>query len=365
MHRWLGLTCGAILVVTGLTGVLLAFYVEIDGAVNPRLRTDQPQAQPSSYEAVYARLQEVPVETPGYWKIEIPHVGGPITSRYYTTAASDARTRLVTLDPTTLQLRRDAYWNDTFFTWIYDLHMNFQLGPAGKIAMGVAALLMLIMLLSGIMSWALPTSSLAAKLHFKRDASAPRRIYDIHKLSGVYGLVPLLLCVGTGAMICLPNVFHPLLDNFWPLKREPSVVSVPIAGHARISVDDAIATGLAYFPGSRVVWVRVPASPVEPYDLQIRQAGAPMTRFPRTHLWIDQYSGGVLSVSDPRYDAFGDTVLNWLVPLHDGKAFGLVGRVLVMALGLLAPVLFVTGYLRWSQKRSGIRKTAHRKLHGA
>ena len=60
-----------------------------------------------------------------------------------------------------------------------------------------------------------------------------------------------------------------------------------------------------------------------------------MNRFPRTHLFIDQYSGRVLGVHDPKVDGFGDTVLNWLVPLHDGKAFGMIGRVVVMLLGLM------------------------------
>src|SRR5262249_49385767 len=87
----------------------------------------------------------------------------------------------------------------------------------------------------------------------------------------------------------------------------------------------------------------------------IRPAGAPMNRFPRTHLFVDQYSGRVVDVLDPKVDGFGDLVLNWLVPLHDGKAFGIVGRVVVMLLGLTPSVMLVTGFMRWNQKRRAQR----------
>lgn len=339
--------------------------MEIDGAVNPHLRADQPHALPESYESVYARLSRLPVDTPGYWKIEIPHTGGPITSRFYAPEEINARTRMVTLDPTTLRVMRDAFWNDTFFTWIYDLHMNLQLGPPGDIAMGIAALVMIVMLLSGLANWALPKGSVSSKLRFKRRTSSARRIYDIHKLVGLVSLVLVVLCVGTAAMISLPSVFHPMLDAFSSLKKEPSVTSAWSEGAERISIDDAIAVGLNYFPGSRVVWVRVPAGPHEPYDLQMRQPGDPMTRFPRTHLWLDQYTGRVLAVKDPHTEGFGDTVLNWLVPLHDGKAFGIAGRVLVMLLGPVIVILFVTGFIRWKQKRMGRARVAERNGRGS
>jgi uncharacterized iron-regulated membrane protein len=143
-----------------------------------------------------------------------------------------------------------------------------------------------------------------------------------------------------------------VLNAISPLKpSEPAVSSVPYAGPRRVPVDDVLARGPEHFPGSRVVWIRVPGSATQTYDLQIRQAGAPMTRFPRTHLFIDQYTNRILTVYDPKRDGAGDTVLNWLVPLHDGKAFGMAGRVIVMVLGLVPSVMFVTGFMRWRQKR--------------
>jgi uncharacterized iron-regulated membrane protein len=358
IHRWLGFSVGAILVITGLTGSLLAFYVEIERTIYPHMQTANPHALPSSYEAVYQRLAQLPTEPAGgFWKIELPPAGGVITSRYISPTGTGVPTRMVTLDPLTFEVLRDAHWNDTFFTWIYDVHMYLQFGAMttiGQVGMGIAALVMLVMLLSGLGNWLLPRNRLRAKLRLRwNNTTHSRRTYDVHKLVGASTVLLLIVTVGTGAMISLPNQVHAVLARWSALKPdEPPISSVPFEGARRLPVDEALAAGPAHFPGSRVVWVRVPDTPTRTYDLQIRQAGAPMSRFPRTHLYLDQYTGRVLAVYDPKRDGIGDMVLNWLVPVHDGKAFGMVGRIVAALLGLVPSVMFVTGLMRGRQKRA-------------
>lgn len=103
---------GAILVITGLTGTLLAFYVEIERGLYTHMQTAHPHALPSSYEGVYQRLAQLPPVAPGgTWSIEIPPDGGVITSRRYYSALSETAlrpTRMVTLDPLTFDVLRDA-----------------------------------------------------------------------------------------------------------------------------------------------------------------------------------------------------------------------------------------------------------------
>ncbi len=66
---------------------------------------------------------------------------------------------------------------------------------------------------------------------------------------------------------------------------------------------------------------------------------------------IDQYSGKVLQRYTPINATAGDNFLGWLFPLHTGHAFGLPGRILILALGFVPTVLYVTGLIRWLQKR--------------
>jgi uncharacterized iron-regulated membrane protein len=373
IHRCLAFTVGAILIIAGLTGTLLAFYVEIERGLYPHMQTAHRRAFPASYEAVYRRLAELPPIAPpgGTWSIEIPPDGGAITSRRYQNSVSETQvipTRMVTVDPVTFDVLRDAYWNDTFFTWIYDLHMYLQVGATttiGQAGMGIAALFMCVMLMGGLANWLLPPGGPRAKLRVKwRGVTRARRTYDLHKLFGGSWVLMLLLTVSTGALISLPNQVRPVLNAFSTLKPlVPDVRSVPLPGAERLAIDELLPKATQRFPGARVVWVHVPTLPDQPYDLEIRQAGAPMTRFPRTHLYLDQYTGGVLAVYDPKTDGVGDTVLNWLVPLHDGKAFGMVGRVLVMLMGLVPSVMMVTGFMRWRQKRTAWKAAARQRAN--
>jgi len=346
------LTVGLVLIIGGLTGVLLAFYVEIERTAYPHLRTAHPQALPVSYEAVYQRLARLPVALPGqHWRMEIPPAGGIITSRYQVPGQP---VRMVTLDPVTFAVLRDAPWGGTFFTWIYDVHMNLLFGPPGKIAMGIFGLAMAVLLVCGAGSWLLPPGRWRSKFTFKRQAPPTQRNYDLHKLSGGGSLLLLLLVTLTGAMICLPNQVRPLLSLFGPMKPTEPPPNPPAApGAARITVDEALRQGAAAIPGSTVVWIHVPGTASDVYDLRLRLPGGPMTRFPKTHVYLNQFTGQVIGVNNPRADGFGDWVLDWIVPLHDGKALGLAGRVIVMLLGLVPALLYATGFLRWKQKREG------------
>ena len=49
-------------------------------------------------------------------------------------------------------------------------------------------------------------------------------------------------------------------------------------------------------------------------------------------------------------------------PLHNGEAFGLAGRLLAFAGGLLPTLLLVTGWLRWRHKCAARRLSAARRV---
>jgi len=67
---------------------------------------------------------------------------------------------------------------------------------------------------------------------------------------------------------------------------------------------------------------------------------------------VGQYNGTILKVQDPgTRSTAGQTFIEWQWPLHSGRAFGWTWRILVFLTGLACPVLFVTGLIRWLQKR--------------
>ena len=97
--------------------------------------------------------------------------------------------------------------------------------------------------------------------------------------------------------------------------------------------------------------IETPGTAEGAVQITFAQAHEPSRRFPRTIVWLDQYSGAILATRDPRADGAGDVVLNWLHPIHAGELLGLPGRLALFATGLLPSVLLLTGWLRYRRRK--------------
>ncbi len=151
-------------------------------------------------------------------------------------------------------------------------------------------------------------------------------------------------------MLEVPEYANPLIDYFSALRPAPKPLSVD-TGSARISLDDAVRIGQQLFPDAQLRWIETPDGNTGSYRINLYQPGEPGRRFPKSNVWVDQYSGRILAIANPRSFAAGDTLIGWLHPLHSGEALGMPGRLSVLIAGLICPLLFVTGLLRWLQKR--------------
>ena len=87
------------------------------------------------------------------------------------------------------------------------------------------------------------------------------------------------------------------------------------------------------------------------YVVSKRQPGEVRKSGGSSVVWVDQYRGTILHVRDPRTMSVGDRFLLWQFPLHNGEAFDLPGRLVIVLSGLSLPGLYVTGLLIWWRKR--------------
>jgi uncharacterized iron-regulated membrane protein len=65
VHLWLGLTLGALMVLAGVTGALLVFYVEIDRALHPSVQV-AGRAGPADWDRAAATLHTAFRPAPGH-----------------------------------------------------------------------------------------------------------------------------------------------------------------------------------------------------------------------------------------------------------------------------------------------------------
>ena len=78
-------------------------------------------------------------------------------------------------------------------------------------------------------------------------------------------------------------------------------------------------------------------------------------KHPYRQLWLDQYSGNILHQQTAATRSAGDVFQEWLYPLHSGEAFGVLGKLIILLSGFMPLVLFITGVIRWLEKRHAAR----------
>lgn len=366
VHLYVGLVLGGLFALLGLTGSVLVFYLGVDEALNPALQVSRPVIEAPSPDVVLSRVQALYPEHDGPWRIEMPlDVNDALRVRYYNppeTAGRGFAPLMLSLDPDSLQVTSGRLWGDYAVTWFYDLHYTLLLGSAGKTAVGIAGLVLLLSLLSGLYLWWPSRARLGAALMPVLRRGAVRKTYDLHVLPGVYGFVVLAVLALTGSVLALPDEARSVVESFSPLRpsfRAPA--GLLEEGATPIPLPEAVRIAQARFPGAELRWIETPGRAGKPISVRFHQAAEPGRRFPRSQVWVHPVSGDILAVRDPLENSGGDTFMDWMHPLHNGEVFGLTGRLLACLGGLLPTLAFATGWLRWRHKVRA-RKASARSL---
>jgi uncharacterized iron-regulated membrane protein len=364
-HLYLGLGIGGMFALLSLTGSVLVFYIEIDRWLTPELRIVVPEAQPpASLQEMINALQQAHPQREHSWRLEIPQRDDEaLVARYYRaeeTIHLDFAPLISAVNPYTLQVVSNRFWGQYPMTWLFDLHYTLLLGADGTTLVAVAGLLGLLSLITGMVLWWPSTGRWRKALTWRWRRGSARQIYDLHVLPGVYSVVLLFLLTVTGIILARPDWFTPLLEKTGALYQVPTLNSVRAAGQQRLSADVAWTAAQAVFPDAQLRWLHTPETDDGVYFMRFEQAAEPGRRFPISRVWVDQYSGEVLASFDPLSAGFADTFMAWQHPLHNGEAFGLLGRLLVALSGLLPTVLLTTGIIRWRQKSVASRQKSTR-----
>lgn len=156
VHRWVGLAMAGFLLLAGLTGVLLAWYDELEAWISPQLfhiAAPDSGAQPLDPLALRERVQAA---YPHAWAAYAPLSREPgRTTVFYLFALPDPATgreaglpnNQVFVDPYTGQVLGERNWGEisqglkNLMPFIYRLHYELALGVVGSYAFGIVALL--------------------------------------------------------------------------------------------------------------------------------------------------------------------------------------------------------------------------------
>jgi uncharacterized iron-regulated membrane protein len=141
--------------------------------------------------------------------------------------------------------------------------------------------------------------------------------------------------------------FSSVSTNMLPgdLKSEPANGRSPIGPSAAAAAIDRL------FPDGRSMSIGLPAGPAGVYRVGKHVDGEVYQTETKRIVAVDQYSGAILAVQDPRRFNIGERLLEWRFPLHTGEAFDAAGRVLMTVMGFVPIHLLLTGFIRWRRGR--------------
>lgn len=373
IHLWIGLLLGAVLAITGITGSILVFNHEIDELLNSSLMTVIPDARGiAAYRPIGEIVASAQATLPPGAKFNFAnyprndaaafHFGAEVPAKVQTQSSPVWESWDVFVNPydaTVIgsRLAEAVGWSSfiprTFIGFVFALHYSLLMPDIGGTVVGICTVLLCFSLLTGLVLWWPLDGKWRRVLSIKHGASPVRFNHDLHRAIGLYTLPVVFAVLLSGIYMVLPTQFMALLHVFSPdAVRRYEVAPTPRPDTKLIGLESALKVVQQNFPDARPFWLYLPNAQ-QPRYMTCQQEGARTKSYfiDRRCIVIDGYSGAVMHVEEAGVGTAGDTFIAWQWPLHSGYVFGWTGRIIVFVCGLLSLAVFVTGVIRWLQKR--------------
>ena len=347
LHRYIGLAVGLIIVIVGLTGSLLVFNHEIDVAlVKQKYEQVIPQEQTVSLNTIATSVQNNYARRSNFKIHQFDLHFDPDIYRVRLINNKDKQLE-VFVNAYTGEVLGDRFRDTTFFSRVYELHYALFAGQIGYVIVGIAALLMCILTITGLILWS-GWRNLISGFKIKLNASRKRKNYDIHQFVGIIALIFLFFTGFTGFIWNFYEQTEPAIYALTLTPKPPEVKSTPI-GRESITIDEVVQQAIATIPEAEPSFISVPTEPESVFTIYMKQPGD--AQYFANKVDIHRYSGEVLHVINSQTAGLGDRIINAFAPMHYGTFGGLATRILYVFVGLSPTILFITGLIMYRLRR--------------
>ncbi|MBF2029849.1 MAG: PepSY domain-containing protein [Oscillatoriales cyanobacterium C42_A2020_001] len=347
LHRYVGLAIGLLLIIVGLTGSLLVFQHEItDFLVEQQFGKVVPEGQPVAIATILDTVKAKFADQPDLKLLGINTLPDSHAPYRALLKAPDDQLTEAFVNPYTGAIMGDRIWNHTLIGFTFSLHYQLLAGEVGQIIVGIAALMLLILSLTGIALWS-GWRKLISGFKIKWNAHPKRTNYDVHKVAGIVTAVFLSMIAFTGFCWNFYEQTKPLIHAATLTPVPPPPVSTPIAGKTPLPLTDILQKADAALPGAATTFIRVPQNPEGAFLIGKKQPQENSDHYGDSRIYLDQYTGNVVQLTNGLELSRADKVLNAFVPLHYGTFWGLPSRIFYIFVGLSPLILFVTGFVMW------------------
>lgn len=363
-HAWAGIFAGSILTVVSLTGALLVFESELDVWFYPELFdfTEEGGLMPLSEAFEKVRASRSDIEFFSIYQFT------DLNDAYIMNFEEDHEYYQAIVNPYTGELTGTRIYSKTIMGFIKELHRTLLIPQAGRYIVGIASLFMVILMITGLRLW-IPKhwKLLKSRLTVKKGASFKRQNYDLHNSLGFYFSPFITLISMTGVAITFSNIV--ILTLFIINFQSPQSIG-EILGKQSIyqpnkeskQLEEILNIAQAEMTHAEIRGFSVPRDSAGGFTVNFVAKGEAVTG-DHSFATFDQYSGEMLLNTEKDFANTGKIPLNWLTSIHYGTFGGMPTRIVALLASLVAPILFVSGFIIWWGRWKKRKKIGHNKEH--
>ncbi len=365
LHRWSGLVLLAFLFIAGFTGAAISFRAELERIINPDLFVVEPGNNARPYAEIITNVESrFPDAVAGMLRLPKRSDDALVVSlrpkqdvlgKQKPPAVMESSTRFdqVMVNPYTGKILGER--NTTQFVLsrtnllplLSRLHYSLFLGKTGILVMEWCAVVWLVTLFFGLtLSWPAKSRRVASWLSLLKVRLKEGNFKinsDLHQFASVL-IFPIMVIVSFSAMyLNLPEVVTQITNIVAPVTPIPHIKSTSPLQPTGIgcSVNDAIGIVQSTFPKTSVFSVNRDLKNGV-YNIRFLLPGD-VSPNGNNYAYISMATGHVEYLKLAATGSAGDRFINWMRPLHSGKAFGLFGQVAFFLGAIFLCVICVTG----------------------
>lgn len=369
IHLWLGLASGIIVFILGITGCIYVFIDEI----KPLVYADRYFVDPSA--EISLPLSQTLRAAQGIYGADKPVSAIEIYNakdrslrfRAYKESGDEGiwywdrkqYYESVFVNPYSGRIIARENSEFEFFRIILYLHWSLLLSnDIGQPIVGVATLIFVISLITGLILWK-PKNKSAARQRFwfrwKSTTKWRRKNYDLHNIPGFY-LAAFMLIIGLTGMVFafswFDNSIQWLANAGKTYPRQTAVFS-DTSGNQNPSPIDAVFSSVSRkHPNAEGYHIYFPVSKQGVFNVLIRNVPV----YNQVIEQYDQYTGQLLKAHYFQDKNPGEKLRGLNYEIHTGSILGLPGKILAFFASLVATTLPVTGFLIWRGRRKNPAK---------
>lgn len=350
IHLWLGFSCGVIASFSGLTGSLYVWQPEITSMLNPKLLKVED----------FSKIKEKTILNSAYFLAaqnegEVNKVFLPYREQQ-TISINYKNGKTLYYHPKTRVFLGEKSMSIQFFETLLKLHRTLGIPTIGKYIIGTSALLFCFFLLTTgfYMWWKTYKNNLSKGFTMKWKPKKKRFHFNLHKVFGIYFLLPLMIIAFTGGYFTYHKTYKSALSIFNSsdkviMNEEEKQEKIFSLEEAMLQTDGEYALRAIYYPKDSL----------GVYKLRYIKDRFIKAGFRRTKEMELNLQGELRTLSSFDFDPNNNRIAAQFYPIHIGEIAGVLGRILVFISGLVPLVLLITGFKVYSSKTKRLRKTVN------